>query len=143
MAKCTVQMPEDFLLKVSKLADRTDEILPKVLEAGAEVVENRVRNNLKGIIGKGNKEKDRSTGQLLRSLGTSKHLQDRDGNFNVKVGFSEKRTDGENNAKLASILEYGKHGQSPRPFLKPAKTQSKRECVQAMIDKLESEVNDI
>ena len=143
MAKCTVQMPEEFLLKVSKLADRTDEILPKVLDAGAEVVEKRVRKNLQGVIGKGNKEKDRSTGQLLSALGTSRPMQDRDGNFNVKVGFAENRTDGENNAKLASILEYGKHGQSPRPFLKPAKTQSKHECVQAMIDKLESEVNEI
>jgi len=136
-------MPEDFLLKVSKLADRTDEILPKVLDAGADVVEKRVRKNLQGVIGKGNKEKDRSTGQLLAALGTSRPMQDRDGNFNVKVGFAENRTDGENNAKLASILEYGKHGQSPRPFLKPAKSQSKQACVQAMIDKLESEVNEI
>ena len=143
MAKASFTMPEDFLLKISKLADRTDEIVPKVLEAGADVVEQNVRKNLSGVIGKGNKKENRSTGQLLRALGTSKPLQDRDGNMNVKIGFSEGRTDGENNAKLASILEYGKHGQPARPFLKPAKTQSKKACVQAMIDKLESEVNEI
>ena len=141
MAKCTVQMPEDFLMKVSKLADRTDDILPKVLEAGADVVEQKVRKNLSVAIGKGKSK--RSTGQLLKSLGTSKPLQDRDGNLNVKIGFAEGRTDGENNAKLASILEYGKHGQAPRPFLKPAKSQSKNACIQAMIDKLESEVGKI
>ena len=28
-----MKMPEDFLMKVSRLADKTDEILPKVLEA--------------------------------------------------------------------------------------------------------------
>ena len=39
MAKVQMKMPEDFLMKVSRLADKTDEILPKVLEAGAEVVE--------------------------------------------------------------------------------------------------------
>ena len=143
MAKCTVQMPDDFLMKVSKLAERTDEILPKVLDAGAEIVEKSVRKNLQGVIGKGNKKKDRSTGQLLAALGTSRPMQDRDGNFNVKVGFAEGRSDGENNAKLASILEYGKHGQSPRPFLKPAKSQSKNACMQAMIDKLDSEVGKI
>ena len=143
MAKCTVQMPDDFLMKVSKLADRTDEILPKVLDAGAEIVEKSVRKNLQGVIGKGNKKKDRSTGQLLAALGTSRPMQDRDGNFNVKVGFAEGRSDGENNAKLASILEYGKHGQSPRPFLKPAKSQSKNACMQAMIDKLDAEVGKI
>ena len=143
MAKCTVQMPDDFLMKVSKLAERTDEILPKVLDAGAEIVEKSVRKNLQGVIGKSNKKKDRSTGQLLAALGTSRPMQDRDGNFNVKVGFAEGRSDGENNAKLASILEYGKHGQSPRPFLKPAKSQSKNACMQAMIDKLDAEVGKI
>lgn len=143
MAKCAVQMPEDFLLKVSKMAERTDEILPKVLDAGAEIVEKSVRKNLQSVIGKGNKKRDRSTGQLLAALGTSKPMQDRDGNFNVKVGFAESRSDGENNAKLASILEYGKHGQSPRPFLKPAKSQSKSACMQAMIDKLDAEVGKI
>ena len=34
MAKVQIKMPEDFLLKLSRLGDKTDEILPKVLEAG-------------------------------------------------------------------------------------------------------------
>ena len=38
MAKATFKMPDEFLMKVSKLEERTDEILPRVLEAGAEVV---------------------------------------------------------------------------------------------------------
>ena len=38
MAKATWKMPEEFLMKVSRLADKTDEIIPKVLEAGAEAV---------------------------------------------------------------------------------------------------------
>ncbi len=49
-------------MKVSRLADKTDEILPKVLEAGAEVVESRVRSNLASVIGTGTKEPSRSTG---------------------------------------------------------------------------------
>ena len=48
MAKVQMKMPEDFLMKVSRLADKTDEILPKVLEAGAEIVEDKVRSNLQG-----------------------------------------------------------------------------------------------
>lgn len=143
MAKATFKMPEEFLMKVSKLADRTDEILPKVLEAGAEVVESKVRSNLASVIGKGTKEPSRSTGQLLSALGTSPALQDKNGDFNVKVGFSEPRSDGESNAKIASILEYGKSGQPARPFLKPAKSSSKNACIEAMKAKLESEVNGI
>jgi hypothetical protein len=31
VAKADVKMPDDFLLKLSKLGDKTDEIIPKVL----------------------------------------------------------------------------------------------------------------
>lgn len=143
MAKATFKMPEDFLMKISKLADRTDEILPKVLEAGAEVIEGKVRSNLASVIGKGTKEPSRSTGQLLSALGTSPALQDKNGDFNVKVGFAEPRAGGESNAKIATILEYGKSGQPAKPFLKPAKSASKNACIEAMKAKLESEVNEI
>ena len=68
MAKVQMKMPEDFLMKVSRLADKTDEILPKVLEAGAEIVEDKVRSNLQAVIGSGTKYESRSTGELLRSL---------------------------------------------------------------------------
>lgn len=143
MAKATFKMPDEFLMKVSKLEERTDEILPRVLEAGAEVVEAKVRSNLRAAIGKGTKEPSRSTGELLSALGTSTAKQDRDGNFNVKVGFSEPRRDGDSNAKIATILEYGKSGQPARPFLKPAKTASKSACIEAMEQKLTEEIDKI
>lgn len=141
MAKASFKMPEDFLLKISKLGDKTDEILPKVLKAGADVVEKKVRSNLQASIGKGSNS--RSTGQLLSALGTSPPRQDKDGNFDVKIGFSEPRSDGSSNAMVASVLEYGKSGQPPRPFLRPAKSAAKNECIEAMKAKLESEVGNI
>ena len=140
MAKATWKMPEDFLMKVSRLADKTDEIIPKVLEAGAEVVEDKVRSNLQSVIGSGTKYDSKSTGELLRSLGTSPALQDRNGDFDLKVGFSEPRSDGDSNAKIATILEYGKSGQPAKPFLKPAKTASRQECIDAMTKALDEEV---
>jgi len=143
VAKATMKMPEDFLLKLSRLGEKTDEILPKVLEAGGEVVEAKVKSNLQAVIGNSTKEESRSTGELVSALGVSSAKQDKDGNFNVKVGFSEPRSDGKSNAMLAGVLEYGKHGQSPKPFLKPAKSASKNACIDAMKAKLESEVNGI
>ena len=62
MAKATIKMPEEFLLKVSRLGAKTDEILPRVLEAGAEIVEDKVRSNLTAVTGKELKEESRSTG---------------------------------------------------------------------------------
>ena len=140
MAKVDFKMPEEFLLKVSRLAEKTDEIIPKVLEAGAEVVYDKVKSNLSSVVGKNTKVESRSTGELESALGVSPAKQDRDGNFNVKIGFAEPRSDGGSNAKIANILEYGRHGQSPKPFLKPAKSRSRGACIEAMTNKLESEI---
>lgn len=131
------------MLKIAKLQEKTDEIVPKVLAAGAEVVEKNVRSNLASVIGKNTKVESRSTGELLSSLGTSPAKQDRNGNFDVKIGFKEPRSDGESNAKIANILEYGKHGQPPKPFLKPANTKSKDACIRAMEEKFEEEISKI
>lgn len=143
MAKVSYKMPEEFLLKISQLGEKTDEILPRVLKAGGEVVEAMVKRDLEGIIGSGTKEESRSTGELISSLGISSAKQDRNGNFNVKVGFSEPRKDGKSNALIASVLEYGKSGQPAKPFLKPAKSASKTACMRAMISVLEKEVENL
>lgn len=41
---------------------------------------------------------------------------------------------------IANILEYGKSGQPPRPFLKPAQSAARAPCVEAMINAFEREV---
>ena len=141
MAKVDIKMPEDFLMKISQLGSNFDSVAESVLEAGGEVVLAKVKSNLAGVVGSGTKYDSRSTGELERSLGLSPAKLNRDGNHDIKVGFSEPRSDGESNAKLANILEYGKHGQPAKPFLKPAKTASRKECIEAMKAKLESEVD--
>ena len=141
MAKVDMKMPEDFLLKLSRLGEKTDEIIPKVLEAGGDVVLSKVKSNLSSVVGSGTKEESRSTGELERSLGLSPAKQNRDGNWDVKVGFTEPRSDGGSNAKIANVLEYGRHGQPAKPFLKPAKSQSKNSAIEAMKAKFESEVD--
>jgi hypothetical protein len=104
----------------------------------------KVKGNLSSAVGRGTKEPSRSTGELERSLGLSPAKQKRDGSgWDVKVGFAEPRSDGDSNAKIANVLEYGRHGQPPRPFLKPAKSQSKNAAIEAMKVKLESEVDGV
>lgn len=143
MANVEMKMPEDFLLKISRLHDKTDAILPRVLEAGGEVVLAKVKSNLKSVIGKEVKYKSRSTGELEGALGLSPALLDKKGNYNVKVGFSESRKRGDSNAKIANIIEYGKSGQLPKPFLKPARSSSRETCIETMKKKLEKEMNKI
>ncbi len=140
MAKVDIKMPDEFLLKVLKLGSDFDPVAEKVLKAGGEVVFKRTKSNLSAVIGKGTKHESRSTGELEKALGVTSVRLDRNGNHNIKIGFSEPRPDGESNAKLANILEYGKHGQPAKPFLKPAKSASKSECISTMKSAFEEEV---
>ena len=143
MAKVDIKMPDDFLLKISKLGSDFDPVAEKVLKAGGEVIFKRTKSNLSAVIGKGTKHESRSTGELEKALGVTSVRLDRNGNHNIKIGFSEPRSDGESNAKLANILEYGKHGQPAKPFLKPAKSASKSECISTMKSTFEEEVKKI
>lgn len=140
MAKAQIKMPEELLVKLSRLGGKSDEIAAMVLEEGGRVVLEKVRSNLSSVIGSGTKYDSRSTGELVGSLGLTPPRIDRDGNSNIKIGFSEPRSDGKSNAMLAAVLEYGKHGQPPKPFLEPAKTESKNECRKVMKAVLEREV---
>ena len=135
MAKCTYKLPEDLLKKLSTLGSKMDEISEVVLEAGGEVVLDKVKSNLEGSLS------GESSGELVSSLGLSGVRIDRNGNSNIKIGFSEPRKDGGSNAMVANIIEYGKHGQPAKPFLKPAKSSSKKQCIEVMTKKLEEEIN--
>lgn len=144
MAKIDVKMPDEFLVKLSKLNGKFDEIVPRVLEAGAEPVIDRTKANLNSVIGSGTKYESRSTGELVASLGVTTAKQDREGNWNIKVGIGDsKDSKGVSNALKAMVLEYGKSGQMPKPWLKPAKSASKKACIDGMKAKLESELKSL
>ena len=143
MAKLTVRMPDALIAKLTRLGNKTDQVCEKALKAGAQVAEKAVSSNLSDVIGKDTKKPSRSTGELQSALGVSPVKVDDKGNYDVKVGFAEPRSGGGVNAKIANILEYGKHGQPPRPFLKPAKSKSRRQIAAAITDTLEREMNDV
>ena len=123
-----------------KAAEKTDTAIPKALEAGGKVVFERMQANLRSAIGRGTKVKSRSTGKLLAALGVSPVKVNDGGNYDVKVGFSEGRGN-VSNAMLANILEYGKHSQPAKPFLKQTKSSSQIPCIEAMQTVLKEELN--
>ena len=143
MAKCTVKMPDELLEKLSRLGAESDAIAERVLEVGGDIVVSKVKSNLSAVIGSGVKFDSRSTGELERSLGVSPVKIDKYGNSNIKIGFTEPRSDNESNAKIANIIEYGKSGQPAKPFLKPAKSATNTACMNAMKQKLEQEVKNV
>ena len=143
MAKAYMKLPDDFLEKLSSLGNRTDEIYEKMLKAGGEVVLSKAKSNLSSVVGQGIKYKSRSTGELESALGLSDVRLDKNGNYNIKIGFAESRKDGSSNAKLANIIEYGKSGQAAKPFMKPAKNSSKTKCIEVMKATFDKEVDSI
>ena len=140
MAKCNVKLPEEFLRKLSTLGDRTDEVAKKALNAGGEIILDRTRANLIGVIGKDLQGPSRSTGQLVSALGLTPVRVDRNGNYNIKIGFDEYRSDGTSNAGVANIIEFGKHGQPAKPFLTPAKKQVGNQALEKMKQIIEEEI---
>lgn len=151
MSLKTIKMPDEFLDKLSRLGKNTDMIAEKVLQAGGEVMVKKIRENLSVVVGSGTKYKSRSTGELEESLGIAPMDIDKDGNHNIKIGFNEpRRTQYEakgkrsyntaTNAMVANVLEYGKHGQPAKPFLKPAISSSRSRCKKAMIDTFNEEI---
>ncbi|MBP5091936.1 MAG: HK97 gp10 family phage protein [Bacilli bacterium] len=134
MAKCTAKLPEELLKKLSRVGSSMDAIANSALKAGGEVVLKKTKSNLQSMV------EGPSTGQLVNALGLSPVLLDRNGNYNIKVGFDEYRADGSSNAMVANIIEYGKHGQPAKPFLKNAKIYSKKECEETMARKIEEEI---
>ena len=140
MAKVKIEMPSGFIDQIAGMGNALDAAIPKALAAGGKVVMEKMKSNLQVIIGRETKMKSRSTGKLAASLGVSPAKLDRDGNIDVKVGFSEGR--GEvSNAMLANVLEYGKHGQPPKPFLKQTKSSSRKPCIEAMQTALKEELD--
>ena len=141
MAKCEVEIPNDIYQMIQKLNSNREEILTSTLETGGEVVLNRAIRN----------SSNRSTGELKNSLGMSPVKLNSRGIYNVKIGFSEPRRKQYTakkkrsyytitNSLIANVLEYGKSGQPPRPFMRPAKVMSEKACIQAMRAKFDEEI---
>ena len=138
MAKVSIQLPTAFMDQLTKIASKTDIAIPKALEAGGKVVFEKMKDNLSSAVGRNTKYQSRSTGKLITALGVSPVKVNDEGNFDIKVGFSEGRS--VSNAMLANILEYGKHGQPPKPILKPTRASSRKPCIEAMKNVLKGEL---
>lgn len=139
MARVTIYPGKDFLKKLEQMQGDIDRAIPTALEAGGKIVLRQMHGKLASVVGKNTKHPSKSTGKLLSALGLSPVKVNDTGNYDVKVGFSDGRT-GKSNAMLANILEYGKSGQPPKPFLAPTKSQAKQPCLDAMEAALKREL---
>lgn len=132
MARVQIRLPNKYIDSLHAASTLLETAAGDVLQAGANVVEPRMRANLAAAIGRSTKGSSRSTGQLLAALGTTEVKVNSRGDHNVKVGFAENRRDGRSNALIANVLEHGRSNQPARPFLAPTRSQTRRSAVEAM-----------
>ncbi len=142
MARVHIQLPNNFIDALQAASTLLDAAAGDVLNAGAGVVEPRLRANLTAAIGQG-ATPSRSTGQLLAALGTTSVKVNSRGEHNLKIGFAENRRDVRSNALIANVLEHGKSNQPARPFLAPTRSQTRRPATEAMKQALTARMNQV
>lgn len=128
MAKITFKLGEDYALRLSALADRSDETAKKAIYEAAGIVTDEIRANMNANLA----ESTQSTGALAESLGITPVARDRDGVWNVKIGFDGYDAKGVPNQIKARVMESGSSKVQKRPFVRPAVNATKKPAVEAM-----------
>lgn len=136
MAKMTFKLGEDYALRLSALAARSDETAKKAIYEAAGIVTDRIRANLNANLA----ESTQSTGALAESLGITPVSQDRDGVWNVKIGFDGYDAKGVPNQIKARVMESGSSKVQKRPFVRPAVNATKKAAVEAMQKVIDEEI---
>lgn len=140
--------------KILDFGEKTDAIAAEIVYAGAGVLADEVRRNLQNLpeenfrylqngevfdgVPKTQKQ------DLLDSLGITPVEQDKQQNYNAKVGFdgygtisTKKYPKGLPNNMVARSIESGSSVRKKHPFIRPAIRSSKAKVIAAMQKKLE------
>lgn len=139
MARMTVNLGEDYMRQLEKLADHSEEVIKKAIHAGAGILTDQIRENLEENLA----GSEQSTGALEASLGISPVEQDRDGVWNAKIGFDGYDEKGVPNQLKARVMESGSSRVQKRPFVRPAVNAVRKDAQAAMQKVIDEELEKI
>lgn len=159
MAKITFPGLNDYELMISKLSKGVDDIAGKAIYAGAGIVADAIKENIKAlpiVRGYGTTENPLPGGVtapqkagLIDGMGISP-MQDDGGYLNVKIGFdgynatkTEKYPQGQPNQLVARGVESGTSWKQKKPFVRPAINASKSRAEAEMARILDQEIEKI
>ena len=159
MAKITFPGLNHYKLMTSQLSKGVDDIAGKAIYAGAGIVADAIKENIKALpIVRGyGTEKDPLPGGvtapqkagLIDGLGISP-MQNDAGYLNVKIGFdgynatkTEKYPQGQPNQLVARGVESGTSWKQKKPFIRPAINASKSRAEAEMARILDQEIEKI
>lgn len=159
MAKITFPGLNDYELMISRLSKGVDDIAGKAIYAGAGIVADAIKENIKDlpiVRGYGTKENPLPGGVtapqkagLINGLGISP-MQNDAGFLNVKIGFdgynatkTEKYPQGQPNQLVARGVESGTSWKEKKPFIRPAINASKKRAEDEMARILDEEIEKV
>lgn len=143
MARAQFINDPEFDLMLSQAEARYPEVAEKALRAGAAVYAEQMRKNLKGLLSPA------ATGQLVAAFGITPVKQDRQGNFNVHLGFDGYQQPGYGQFAgkgtpfqlIARSFESGAGDwRKPTPFARPAVKAKREDAQKAMLKAAEEEL---
>lgn len=104
-------------------------ILRPGLRRGAKIIKQQAEQNLRALVS------EEATGFLARHLEIRAKRQRNKAEVGVKVQIEGKVLNPKNKQRAGmygSVLEYGKEGQPPRPWLRPAQAARAQDAINAL-----------
>jgi len=137
MARMAINAGDDFAIMLSKLETGAEEIAKKAIYAGADVVADQIKSNLKGVLS------SEASGDMLESFGVTPIQKDKNGNWNAHIGFDGYDSNGVPNQLKARVLESGSSKQRKRPFVRPAVKSTKAEVIKKMNQVIDESIKNL
>lgn len=150
MARMTFKAGEDYMLKLSRLNNRCEEITKKAIHKAAGIVTDQIRENLEANLrdpvsaaksgpALSKNYYNEPTGALSDSLGITPITKDKDGWWSAKIGFDGYDSRGVPNQLKARVMESGSSTIKKRPFVRPAVQATRAKAVKAMGEVIDEE----
>lgn len=146
MATIKFKNGDDYLIRLSRLETGADEIAKKAIYDGAGVVADRIKAELRHIPD----VHGYILNDLEESFGITPMDRDRSGNWNAKIGFdgygskpTEEYPNGLPNQMMARAIESGTSFRPKHPFVRPAVTRTRQQCLDKMRERIDIETKKI
>ena len=160
MATIRFSKLRDYELMLGKIGDASKDICGAAIYEGAKIIADEVKNNLNSLNvttdelamlkakkGEPTYITQRAKEGLIKSFGVTPMSQDKDGTYNVKLGFdgyndvkTKKWPKGQPNQLIARACESGSSAMSKQPFFREAVQKTKKKAESRMAEVVDEKI---
>lgn len=160
MGKITINGLQEYSLMLSRLSEKTEEIVGKALYAGADIVADKLKENIRALPSvpdiegikawRANEHAPITVSAkrgLLESMGIASQQAEAGGSNNVKIGFdgyndikTKKYPKGQPNKLVANSINSGSSISPAHPFIRTAANAVRKQAQKKMGEVIEEEI---